>query len=258
MKIINSLISAFQMYSRIPMPQTEWKEENRRYALCFFPFVGAVCGILLIVWRLICTRFNITGLLFAAVSAAIPIFVTGGIHLDGFCDMTDALSSFASREKKLEIMSDPHIGSFAAIHLILYLLLQTVLFAQVSDFKSIAIIALGYVLSRSLSALAAVTLKAAKKDGTLNSFTQAAQKKLTFMFLFEMIAITAAAMIILQPLTGLLAVSAAAAAFFYYRYKAYKSFGGITGDTEGWFLQICEMAILIFSFVGELVSEAVL
>ncbi|MFG6328864.1 MAG: adenosylcobinamide-GDP ribazoletransferase [Lachnospiraceae bacterium] len=30
--------------------------------------------------------------------------------------------------------------------------------------------------------------------------------------------------------------------FFYYRYKSYKEFGGITGDLAGWFLCLCEMA----------------
>lgn len=32
------------MYSKIPMPQSEWTEENMSYAMCFFPWVGAVTG----------------------------------------------------------------------------------------------------------------------------------------------------------------------------------------------------------------------
>lgn len=41
-----------------------------------------------------------------------PLLVTGGIHIDGFSDTMDALSSHAERQKKLEIMDDPHIGAF--------------------------------------------------------------------------------------------------------------------------------------------------
>ena len=37
----NSFKIAFAMFSKIPMPQAEWTEENMRYMLCFFPFVGA-------------------------------------------------------------------------------------------------------------------------------------------------------------------------------------------------------------------------
>ena len=40
MSMLKSLCSAFLMYSRIPVPKVEWNEENRRYALCFFPVIG--------------------------------------------------------------------------------------------------------------------------------------------------------------------------------------------------------------------------
>ena len=48
--ILKSLALAFSMYSKIPMPRVEWNEKNMRYALCFFPFVGAVNGALLFCW----------------------------------------------------------------------------------------------------------------------------------------------------------------------------------------------------------------
>ena len=33
MRIIKSVIVSFSMYSKIPMPQFEWKEEDMRYML---------------------------------------------------------------------------------------------------------------------------------------------------------------------------------------------------------------------------------
>lgn len=39
-KLLSSLIIAFSTYSRIPMPRTEWTDENRRLTFCFFPLVG--------------------------------------------------------------------------------------------------------------------------------------------------------------------------------------------------------------------------
>ena len=44
-----------------------------------------------------------------------PVLVTGGIHLDGFLDTADALSSWQPWEKKLEILKDSHAGAFAII-----------------------------------------------------------------------------------------------------------------------------------------------
>ena len=42
--VFSSLVIAFSMYSKIPMPRVEWTEENRKYAICFFPLVGLVTG----------------------------------------------------------------------------------------------------------------------------------------------------------------------------------------------------------------------
>ncbi|MGN0600902.1 MAG: adenosylcobinamide-GDP ribazoletransferase [Oscillospiraceae bacterium] len=258
MRILKSLASAFLMYSRIPMPQVEWKEENRRYALCFFPIVGAVSGAIFLLWKYICGLFGIGSLADGAVSALIPLLVTGGIHMDGFCDVTDAKASCADREGKLKIMSDPHIGSFAAMWLCAYLILQTAMLAEIKNFGTAVIVACGYVLSRSLSGLAAVTFQSAKKEGELQSFAKPAHKKVTIAVLLVFTAVLAAAMLCADLISGGLALAGAAGAFIYYRISAYKNFGGITGDLAGWFLQICEMAVLILAVVGEKLTEAVL
>ena len=44
-KIGKSIAIAFSMYSKIPMVQFEWKEEDMRYSMCFFPLVGIVIHI---------------------------------------------------------------------------------------------------------------------------------------------------------------------------------------------------------------------
>ena len=41
---MRAAIIAFSMYSRIPMPMFEWKEEDMKYAMCFFPAIGMVIG----------------------------------------------------------------------------------------------------------------------------------------------------------------------------------------------------------------------
>ncbi len=96
---MRSLISAFAMYSRIPMPPIEWKEENRRYALCFFPLIGAVIGAVMLGWQWLCNVLGAGDMLFAAGCTVIPIAITGGIHLDGFCDVSDAKASCAEKGK---------------------------------------------------------------------------------------------------------------------------------------------------------------
>lgn len=238
------------MYSRIPMPRVEWKEENRRYSLCFFPLIGAVIGGLLLLWQWACPKFRVGDMMNAAVCVMIPILATGGIHIDGFCDTTDALASYADRQKKLAIMSDPHVGSFAVIGLSAMLLLQFALFCEIRDYF---IAAVGYVLSRALSGLAAVTLRSAKGEGALQNFVRPAHKAVTIAVLSVTAAACVYAVLFLssEMTAGIMMCAACALCFLIYRISAYKNFGGITGDTEGWFLQVTETAILAAIFVSE-------
>ena len=106
------------MFSAVPVPQFEWNEKNMRYAMCAFPLIGLVIGGL---WSL-CGALPLPALVKAGGFCLLPVWVTGGIHLDGYADTCDALSSYGDREKKLEILKDPHCGAFAVIRLCSYFL----------------------------------------------------------------------------------------------------------------------------------------
>ena len=124
MWLLNAMIIAIAMYSKIPMPRVDWNEKNMRYAMCFFPLIGVIIGVLEAVAGNLITLWKGEGtFLCAVVLTLIPVFVTGGIHLDGFADTMDAKSSYGDREKKLEILKDPHTGAFAIISLCCYFLL---------------------------------------------------------------------------------------------------------------------------------------
>ena len=253
--MLRSLISAFLMYSRIPVPQVAWKEENRRYALGWFPLIGAVSGSLLLLWRAFCTHFGCGQMLFASVAVLLPVLITGGIHLDGFCDVTDARAAYADREKRLQIMSDPHIGAFAVIRVCLYLILQTALFTQISDFRHTAVIACGYVLSRALSGFSAVTFRCAKKDGTLQDFVKPSHRSLTIGMVSVFAAAASCLMLYAGRTVGCAALGCAALTFLYYKYISYRDFGGTTGDLCGWFLQLCEIAVPAAAVLTGILTE---
>ena len=77
-KIGKSIAIAFSMYSKIPMVQFEWKEEDMKHVLCFFPWIGIVIGLCLYFWRLLCDRFGIRNLCYVFIGTAIPLLLTGG------------------------------------------------------------------------------------------------------------------------------------------------------------------------------------
>lgn len=253
--MLRSFLSAFLMYSRIPVPNVEWKEENRRYALGFFPLVGAVIGGLLILWRYLCNQLGFGQLLFAVGAVILSVVITGGIHLDGFCDVTDALSSYGDRKKRLEIMSDPHIGSFAVIYLVVLLLAQAAFFTETDTFSETITIAAGYVISRSLSAFSALFFRSAKINGTLASFVSPSHRNISAAIAGLLLAAASALMFVFGGFSGLSAIAAAVVVLLYYRHIAYKHFGGTTGDLCGWFLQLCETWMLAAIVISSRIME---
>ena len=113
--IWNNFKVAFAMYSKIPMPPADWEKENMKYALCFFPWVGLAVGAVSAVLFWLLQQIGAGSMLRAAVLTAVPVLVTGGIHLDGYLDTMDALSSWREKQRRLEILKDPHAGAFAII-----------------------------------------------------------------------------------------------------------------------------------------------
>ena len=248
---MKSVIIAFAMYSKIPMPHVEWDKRSLSWALCAFPLVGVVIGAVLYGWLYLADFLGFTAMK-AAGAVLLPLALSGCIHMDGFCDTCDALSSHQSRERKLEILKDSHTGAFAIICCGLYLLVSYALWREVNTAgESALILALGPVLSRSYSGLAGVSWKNARGSGLLATFTEPVDGKWAQVILCLMVLFTAGAMLLINPVLGGAAVLGAAVTFLYYRVMAYRQFGGITGDTEGFFLQLCECVMVLAMLIGQ-------
>lgn len=254
MRLFESLLVALSTYSRIPVPHFEWKERNMKYAICFFPSVGIVCGGLILGWYAICNAFNISKLFFAVIAVCIPILITGGIHMDGYMDTVDALSSHQSRERKLEILKDSHCGAFSIIYCVMYLLINLALLYELYESGNIVAICPVFVLSRTLSALCAINLPNANKSGMLYNYTKNAQKQKVNIAMITVAAVSIAVIILISPAVGGISVCFGLLSVFLYKKMVIRQFGGVTGDTAGFFLQICELACMTGAWIGALLQ----
>ena len=252
MFILCNIVTAFATFSRIPMPRIDYNEKNTKYSLCFFPLVGAVVGALVYLVFLLCEWLGVGSVLRAALMLAVPVLLTGGIHLDGYCDTVDALSSFAPREKKLEILKDSRSGAFAIIYCVLWFALYGAALAEIG--KAIVVVSLGFVFSRALSALAVVNFRAARADGMGAHEKKSANRRAVNVAMAIWLILSASGMILINPLCGVVGILAALLSFLYYRVRAYRQFGGFTGDLAGWFLQICELVICLAVTLAERVG----
>lgn len=239
-KVYHSFLIAFSMYSKIPMPQCEWTEDNMAYAMCFFPWVGAVIGGLTWGFGVLGAGIGLTPAFYTVILLLIPWLVTGGIHLDGLLDTADAMSSYQERERRLEILKDSHAGAFAVITCAVYFLFYYGVYSQIT-LRVLPIIGMSFCLSRTLSALAIVSFPKAKKTGSVSAMARGAREGQVELVMLIYLVLILAGMLVLDWKLGLICYGAALLLYWAYYRKAMKHFGGTTGDLAGCFLCLCEL-----------------
>ncbi|WP_242870546.1 adenosylcobinamide-GDP ribazoletransferase [Eubacterium oxidoreducens] len=246
------MIIALSMYSKIPVPKMEWTEENMRYTMCFFPLVGAVIGLLEWIWFDISFMLEAGDILRSVGLVLIPVLITGGIHLDGLLDTADAISSYQTQEKRLEIMKDTHAGAFAIIVCCVYFLAYFGVLTQV-NVQAIYVLGLGFILSRALSGFGVASFPLAKGSGLVYLFAdRLAKKKVKIVLVIESL-LLCVGMVEMDLALGMTAAIVAALFLGIYRIMTQKIFGGITGDTQGFFLQLCELFMAVAVTIVQLV-----
>lgn len=255
MHIVKSLIIAFSIYSAIPVPQFAWEEKDMKYMLCFFPWIGAVVGICFYLWNTLCASLSVGNWCRTMIGAAIPLVVTGGFHVDGFMDTMDALHSYGTKEKKLEILKDSHIGAFAVIMLAVYGLLYLGAYSEVEGSRLLGALGGGFFLARCLSGISVVSFPAAKKEGMLYRFADSSERRIVKGALYLQGACCVGFMLWQSPWAAAM-IGAALLCFICYYRRSRKEFGGITGDTAGFFVLVCEESMMLAAAAIEIVAGA--
>lgn len=145
-------------FSVIPCPFCVWKEEARAKMPLFLPLVGGVIGGL---WALAAALLRLSPLpplVCALLLCALPLLLTGGIHMDGFLDTVDAVGSRRPLEERRRILKDPHVGAFAVIAACFVSLAQFVFFASAKETANLLALLWIAVTSRTAAALAVTLL----------------------------------------------------------------------------------------------------
>jgi adenosylcobinamide-GDP ribazoletransferase len=206
-----------------------------------------------------CAYFELPGTAAALLLTAVPLIITGGFHVDGFMDVADALSSYRTKEEKLAILKDPHIGAFSVIRLALcgfiYIASLIIVLASDSAQNLTAGISAGFVLSRCLSAQSVLNFKSAKKEGMLyyEATSTAGGRKVNMIIVSLLAAAACFGMAFFAWTAGTFLMAGALLSFAWYKYLSYREFGGITGDTAGYFVVVCETAMAMAAAVSTLI-----
>lgn len=113
MKPLRDLAAAFSYFSILPVGHTDEPPDDGAIAL--LPIVGLVIGALSGLGAYGVWLLTHRGLAAAIVAWLLSIALSGAIHVDGFLDCCDGLFATTSPQRRLEIMRDPHHGTYAIV-----------------------------------------------------------------------------------------------------------------------------------------------
>jgi adenosylcobinamide-GDP ribazoletransferase len=238
--LIFDTLCAFSLLTILPIPFC-WLDAQRApaRAMAAYPLVGFALGLVL----------TLTSVLFQAVLPSLVAsgltivawaLLTGGLHLDGWADCCDALTTPVSRERRLEILKDPRLGSFGGVGLVLLLLVKFAAIAALP--RASAALILAPTLGRWAIVNVAAMFPLARPDGMAVHFRAGlSRRELGWS------ALTAAVVCGLAGWVGLTALVAAAITALAFGRWATVRLGGVTGDVYGATCELVECVVLVLA-----------
>lgn len=119
MTILRDLFQAVSFLTVVPVPHA--KSNSLAKSMIFFPLVGFGIG-----WVSLGFYFFLLKIFPESIAClallAVPVILTGGLHVDGFADFCDGFFGGRTREDILRIMKDSRIGAFGGLGLVFLML----------------------------------------------------------------------------------------------------------------------------------------
>jgi adenosylcobinamide-GDP ribazoletransferase len=165
-------------------------------------------------------------------------------HFDGFVDTVDGVFSFASRERRLEILRDVHIGAFGLFFGILYVVCKIHFLQRSLEAPGgvVTAILLAYPLSgRVAAALTATVMGPAKAEGLGAMVGRFSWIKTTAGILLACLPFCLLFILYPFPLSLLLVFTGGPAACVLSGLLLKKAIGGTTGDGLGFSIELGEL-----------------
>jgi adenosylcobinamide-GDP ribazoletransferase len=227
--------------------ETEFKIEDLGKGVIYLPFVGVIIGISLAAVNYLSSFLSCTPVsaLFTVIAGVI---ITGGLHLDGLSDTFDGIFSCRPKEKILEIMKDPRLGTFGGMALFFALLLKIAFIMSISKTLILTTVFVMPVFGRLGMIWCAGTSKYAREKSGMGSAT------IDFTGFREIIICTGITILITFLIMGpAMIFPLAATIIFTLIFTGFicSKIGGTTGDILGACTELSEIVVLFTVLVIE-------
>ena len=233
---MNGFLDALSLLTRV---RTRGGREAAR-AIPWMPVVGALIGLAsgLVYWA---AHVFLTPLISASLAIMTSILLTGALHEDGLADLADAFGARVPPARAIEIMQDPHHGTYGILALMISVALRIAAVAAMPTATAIVALVAAHSLARGgaiglmwrMPAASGSELGATYKNGTTARGTLAAIAfaiAIGFVLLGPFAFGAAAVVFIALAICGLL---------------AQQKIGGFNGDVLGATEQLAEIGILL-------------
>lgn len=236
---LSGFSSAVALLTRVPVKTHAGTTELSR-SVPWFPVVGAIVGALIAVVYA-AGAVLLPPFVAATLAAAFGALFTGAFHEDGLADVADAFAGGWTRERRIEILDDPRLGTFGVLALTSSFLVRVGAIAALDAWSALALIPAAHALSRVGGIVLMRRLPLAHPGGLGASYAASLTRGRELAGVVIGIGICAA----LIGQWSLAAVMLCAAATLGMGALARVKIGGIAGDVLGATQQIAELAILL-------------
>jgi adenosylcobinamide-GDP ribazoletransferase len=229
--------------TRLPLlPATPLTGNSLSRAAWAFPVAGLVVGVIGAVVYALAHKLSLPPWPAAALAVAATMLVTGCLHEDGLADTADGFGGGKTREQKLAIMRDSHVGAYGVCALAMALLLRVGALASLPNAHAVvwALIA-SHAAARATMPVLMLLLPPARSDGLSFDAGKPAGEAVAVAAVIGFLILA----ICLHLGHGLVALIVLAAIVALAAWLATRQIGGQTGDVMGALEQASEIAVLL-------------
>jgi adenosylcobinamide-GDP ribazoletransferase len=241
--MLQSVVAAFRTLTILPLPGEDTKDLSR--TLFFFPVVGAFLGFIAIA---LFAGAEHSGFahpqVLAVLSIALITWLTGCLHVDGLGDVADAFGAGKTKERILEILKDPRMGSFGVTAIVLDLLTKVWCWQYYFEKGDPWVVFWSLVFSRCMQGLLIAFVPNARKDSIAAPF--GIRSRFVRISIVVSLVVAGFAAFWLSSLTmAMVSVGFSLAATFLFGLYCWRRIHGITGDCVGATNEIAEITVLV-------------
>jgi adenosylcobinamide-GDP ribazoletransferase len=236
---MSGLALAIRYLTIVPIPGHGHTNRGIGGAAAWFPVVGAILGALLAGVDQVVTRL-FPSLLSALLTITVWKVLTGGLHLDGLADCLDGLMG-RDHEQRLAIMRDSRIGTFGAVGLVLFLMLEVAALTDLPAAQRWRVLVAAPAVARAVPPLLARLFSAARAEGQGAAFVAGVRAGGATIALVVGLVVSVIVLggVGLGAAVVALLIAAIVAALMARR------LGGLTGDVLGAAVEAAELALLL-------------